>query len=211
MMNRRHFLELGATWALCSLPLAALAAPVVRILRGPVFVNNVAADGGTHINADDRIAVGNGGELEFALGPDAFRLGERSLLQFERAADADAGALRLITGTLLAVLAQHDHASVIEVPNATVALDGGAIYLQAGGAQVYTCTCYGRSSISAGGATTEVVAVHHSGHLISRTGRDVRILAGNGGYCHVDADVVRLAGYVALRPGAAFSAPREAP
>jgi hypothetical protein len=117
-------------------------------LRGQVSLNGQTAAPGALISAKDTIATGNGSQIIFVVGKDAFLLRENSTLSL--AGDNLAvHTMRLMTGALLSVFGKSEHALI--VPTGTVGIRGTGVYAEAQPERSYVCTCYGITEISAAG------------------------------------------------------------
>ncbi|MCP5200032.1 MAG: hypothetical protein H6977_08460 [Gammaproteobacteria bacterium] len=166
MPTRRRFV--GATLAaplVATLPCAVHAAATIHRLEGAVFVNDRRADAQAAIAPGDAIVVGHDGRLEFSLGEDSYRLGPRSALTLE--GGTVLGALRLLTGTLLAVFGERRARLPVHTGFATIGIRGTGVFLAAAPRRLYTCTCYGTTDLVGGGVDDVVTATHHTAHVLA--------------------------------------------
>lgn len=123
-------------------------------LSGEVRVNGSLATYETRIKPDDQIRTGPGAHLVAVVGADAFVLRENSTLELALRGEASAGRavrgfFRLVTGALLTVFDRRDQPVDLLTPVATIGIRGTGVYAEAGPAQSYVCTCYGRTELAA--------------------------------------------------------------
>lgn len=135
-------------------------------LRGQAKVNGSPATEATRIEPGDTVTTGDGAELIFVVGKDAFIVRERTQIEVTGRAtamyasndsssllDSVADGLRVLTGKILGVFGERnaDHSLSIETPTATVGIRGTGLYLEAHEERTYVCTCYGSTLLTASG------------------------------------------------------------
>ncbi len=138
---------------------------------GAVTVNGQPATGATRIGATGRIETGNGAQLIFVVGFDAFLLRANSRL--ELAGDGVlVNTMRLATGALLSVFG----AGTKRIVTTTSAsgIRGTGIYVESEPERSYVCTCYGEVQISAlddANVSERIVSRHHDAPRYVTKGR----------------------------------------
>ncbi|MGE0484110.1 MAG: hypothetical protein AB7Q81_08210 [Gammaproteobacteria bacterium] len=191
MITRRRFV--GGSLAVplaATLPCPAHAAATIHRLDGAVFVNDRRIGAAARIAAGDAIVVGPDGRLEFSLGEDSYRLGPRSALTLE--GGAVLGALRLLTGSLLAVFGERRERLPVHTGFATIGIRGTGVYLAASPQRLYTCTCYGTTDLVGGGMNELVSATHHTAHVLAPDAGGRLVLTPSEMLDHGDDDLREL-------------------
>jgi len=196
MPSRRAVLCACASIAL--LPRHALAE--VRTVRGSAFVNGRLADAATRIRASDRIVVSHGGLLEFSIGEDAYRVGGGSALELDDAGGGVVGALRLLTGALLGVFGRREQDTRIITQAATIGIRGTGVFVDARPGRIYTCTCYGSTTLAAAGEVQRFTATHHDAHQVDFDASGAMTMRAAEVLGHDDDQLRRLEGYVGRIP-----------
>jgi hypothetical protein len=130
----------------------ALAADAVRQgvarTRGDVRVNGQLAEQGMEIRPGDNIATESGAELVAVVGRDAYLVRADSRIEISPGKSARiAGALRVVTGALLAVFAPGEPKEV-RTATASIGIRGTAVYVETGADRTYVCTCYGTARLT---------------------------------------------------------------
>ena len=109
-------------------------------------------------------------------------------------------ALRVLTGALLGVFGHRRHPATITTSVATIGIRGTAVYIASKPDSLYFCTCYGHTTISAGGHTENITATHHNAHEITRTPRNPMVMQVAQVRDHTDEELRQLEGYVGRTP-----------
>jgi len=128
---------------------------------GAVTVNGQAASGATRIGATDRIETGQGAQLIFVVGFDAFLLRQNSRLELSGASGI-VNTLRLVTGALLSVFGAGQK-RVLTTTSAT-GIRGTGLYVESEPERSYVCTCYGDvliSTVDDASVSERIVSKHH--------------------------------------------------
>jgi hypothetical protein len=128
---------------------------------GAVTVNGQAASGATRIGATDRVETGQGAQLIFVVGFDAFLLRENSRLELSGASGI-VNTLRLVTGALLSVFGAG--AKRVVTTTSATGIRGTGLYVESEPERSYVCTCYGDVLISAvddANVSERIVSMHH--------------------------------------------------
>jgi hypothetical protein len=131
---------------------AALAAEAVAQgvarLRGEARVNGQPALAGMQLRPGDTVATGPDAELVAVLGRDAYLLRGQTHLEIQPGkTPAVVGALRVVTGALLAVFAPGQPKEV-RTASAQIGIRGTAVYLELEPERTYVCTCYGAARLT---------------------------------------------------------------
>lgn len=199
MLSRRHFLAAAAA-ATCLPVSLTFASGQIQHLSGRVTVNGrrIGSDG--RIRAGDHVVVAHDSEIEFTLGADAYRLGPLSALTLDGGGDAGIGALRLLTGALLAVFGERRTRLPIRTAFATIGIRGTGVFVAAAPQQVYTCTCYGTTDLVAGPHNEVFSADHHNAHIVDRHSDGTMTMAATKVLGHDDEQLRRLESYVGRTP-----------
>jgi len=138
---------MGAAGARHALAADAVRQGVVR-MRGDVRVNGLAAKEGTEIRPGDTLGTGPDAELVAVLGRDAYLVRAGSQIEISPGRSARiAGALRVVTGALLAVFAPGAPRQV-RTATATIGIRGTAMYVETGSDRTYVCICYGTARLT---------------------------------------------------------------
>jgi len=129
----------------------ALAAEAVRRgisrLRGEASVNGQPAREGMALRNGDTIRTGRDAELVAVVGRDAFLLRADTHIEIAPRNDGRiAGALRVVTGGLLAVFAP-GQGRQIRTASAQIGIRGTAVYVEVETDRTYVCTCYGAARL----------------------------------------------------------------
>lgn len=130
-------------------------------MRGEVRVNGQPATMKTLIGPDARIETGQGAQLIFAVGKDAFLMRGNSKLELAGDESGLVSGLRLLTGALLSVFGKKEHH--FSTPTATIGIRGTGLYVESEPEFSYVCTCYGTTDIAAAGddASKETIVSRH--------------------------------------------------
>ena len=168
-VSRRQFLSAAIGLPLfLLLPKLSLASSSIYSLEGDVFINKQKMSAETKIKSGDKISVSQNGQLVFSMGGDAFLLRGGSVLKVHNEKNNPlVSSLRLITGGLLAVFAKRKHTTKIVTATATIGIRGTGVYLSVAPHRLYTCTCYGTTSLSAGHESVDITATHHNAHVVT--------------------------------------------
>ncbi len=135
----------------------------IHELEGRVLVNGQRARKDTQISASDRVEVGPGGKVVFAVGENAYILRERSIMEMEGKA-LFLSAMRVVTGAVLGVFGRRTEALTLQTKVATIGIRGTALYTSVEPERTYACTCYGATSIQSlvrPDASEDIVSQHH--------------------------------------------------
>lgn len=116
----------------------------IHLLEGTVHVNGIKATKDTQITSNDTIKTAKNGRIVFTVGHDAFILRNNSELTLS-STDLLVGALRLLTGKMLAVFGKSKHQ--ISTTTAVLGIRGTGVYVEASPELTYFCTCYGVTEI----------------------------------------------------------------
>jgi hypothetical protein len=109
------------------------------------------------------IATGANGETVFVTGRDAMLIRANSRVEAQGEPGALlVGGLRILTGAVLSVFAPGEPKQ-LRTPTAVIGIRGTAVYVEAGEARSYVCTCYGVADIesTADPAARETVRTTH--------------------------------------------------
>lgn len=168
--SRRSFLSTAVCAPLILLlPQTAAAASVIHELVGDVYLNKHKLGANSIIKSGDEIVVPEDGKLVFSMGGDAFLLRGNSVMTVHHEKNNPlVSSLRLLTGAMLAVFAKRSHTTRLVTATATIGIRGTAVYMDAKPHQLYTCTCYGRTTLQVGKHSEDVIATHHSAHTVAR-------------------------------------------
>ena len=112
-------------------------------MEGRVLVNGQPARRDRRILASDRIEVGPGGHIVYAVGDNAYMLRERSILEMD-GKDLITSGLRLISGAVLGVFGKRQRSLPLTTRAATIGIRGTALYTAVMPDMSYVCTCYGQ-------------------------------------------------------------------
>ena len=140
-------LALGMTRLREALAAETVAQGISR-LRGEVLVNGQPAQQGMGLKPGDSVSTGRDAELVAVIGRDAFLL--RADTQVEISAGRNklvVGALRVVTGALLAVFAPGEGKQV-RTHSASIGIRGTAVYVELEAERTYVCTCYGTARLT---------------------------------------------------------------
>ncbi len=140
-------LALGMTRLREALAAETVAQGISR-LRGDVLVNGQPARQGMGLKPGDSVSTGRDAELVAVIGRDAFLL--RADTQIEISAGRNklvVGALRVVTGALLAVFAPGEGKQV-RTQSASIGIRGTAVYVELESDRTYVCTCYGTARLT---------------------------------------------------------------
>jgi len=201
-MTRRRFL--GAACAVCAGSAWARESKAggVSALTGQAFINGRPAVDGLEVRPGDHVVVGHGAQMTFVSGVNVFRL--RPLTDFALgSAEVLRGALRLVTGGLLAVFGDGRH--TIVTPRATMGIRGSGLYVESDPEQLYLCNCYGtaRVVVPLGGGRTieqEFTATHHNARLLAPGPGGELELRHAAQMNHTDEELVALEGLAGRTP-----------
>jgi len=168
-MSRRTFLTSAACVPLLFvLPRSAFASAIIHQLEGDVFINRRKLSAEMTIKPGDELVVAHDGKLVFSLGGDAFLLRGGTVLSLHhRHNNPLVSVLRLVTGAMLAVFDKRDHPSHVVTSYATIGIRGTGLYVDSQPSRLYTCTCYGHTDLRIKHQKEDVVATHHSAHLVT--------------------------------------------
>lgn len=167
--GRRLLLRLGCAACAGSLWPRAGHAGGVTALTGPAFVNGRPLVAGAAVNPGDHVIAGHGAGVTFVAGDAVYRL--RALTDLTTGSvEILRGALRLVTGGLLAVFGGGRH--TIVTPRATMGIRGSGVYVESTPDRLYLCNCYGtaRVVVPLGGGRTieqEFSATRHNARLLA--------------------------------------------
>ena len=201
IISRRQFIQAGlALPILLALPIKSNAASSIHTLDGQVFVNNKLADLNTRIKVGDKITVSHDGKLAFSLGGDAFLLRGGTALELERSNNLLVGGLRLLTGGLLAVFEKRKKPLLIHTNIATIGIRCTGVYLSADPHKLYTCTCYGETSLSVGRQHEHISSTHHNAHMVGKNEQGVMAMLATEVIDHTDDELRMLESLVGRKP-----------
>lgn len=130
-------------------------------VTGPVMVNGKLIKRDAVITASDKIETGNGAQIIFVVGTDAFILRENSALAIGGSGTL-VETLRLATGALLSVFGRGK--KNVYGPTSTIGIRGTGLYVEAEPDLTYVCTCYGDVNIAAAddpSISERIVSRHH--------------------------------------------------
>lgn len=201
-MPRRRFLGRVAALGAATIVADRARAGEIRQLLGDVTVNGRPASAATEIFPGDDVRTGPGGRIVFAIGSDAFLVRAGANLRLEGGAGAAwVTGFRLLTGALMGVFGAGRNRRIV-TPTVTAGIRGTGVYLEAGAAETYFCTCYGRVELTCNttGARIEVDARDHDANWIRRnpaSGRTIQQTAGLRN--HSNAELEYLEGLVGRR------------
>ena len=197
--RRRLWLQTAALLpiALC-LPRGAAAA--VADAQGPYYVNDRIADPSHPIGPRDRVVVPHGSQVSFSVGDDAYRIRGGSVVDLGSDDGTVVNALRVLTGALLGVFGHRRHPATITTSVATIGIRGTAVYIASRPESLYFCTCYGHTTVSAGGHSEDVTATHHNAHEITRSAQNPMVMQVAQVRDHTDEELRQLEGYVGRMP-----------
>ena len=201
IFSRRQFIQAAlALPVLFALPIPANAASSIHTLEGQVFINNKLADYNTLVRVGDKITVSHDGKFAFSLGNDAFLLRGGSALELEHSNNALVGGLRLLTGGLLAVFEKRKKPLLIHTNIATIGIRGTGVYISTQPHQLYTCTCYGETSLSVGKQHELISSTHHNAHNVGKNEQGVMAMLATEVTDHTDDELRMLESLVGRKP-----------
>lgn len=201
IFSRRQFIQAAfALPVLFALPKPANAASSIHMLEGQVFINNKLADYNTLVRVGDKITVSHDGKFAFRLGGDAFLLRGGTALELERSNNLLLGGLRLLTGGLLAVFEKRKKPLLIHTNIATIGIRGTGVYISTQPYQLYTCTCYGETSLSVGKQHELISATHHNAHTAGKNEQGVMAMQATQVIDHTDEELRMLESLVERKP-----------
>ena len=200
-------------------------------VKGEVLVNGRQATETTVIGPSDKITSGSDSYLIAAVGPTAFILRDRSVLELG-GANPLKQAMRLVTGKFLGVfgkLGSHQTLA-IRTPAATIGIRGTGVYAESDPDKTYLCTCYGTTELvaapdyepAAGGKAKaadpeklQVTATHHDApkYILAQPENGKRITAAPF-INHTDLELMTLEALVGREvpfglPAEEYEAPRR--
>jgi hypothetical protein len=138
---------------------------------GTVTVNGQAATSATRIGASGRVETGNGAQLIFVVGFDAFLLRENSRLELSGASGI-VNTMRLATGALLSVFGAG--AKRVVTSTASSGIRGTGLYVESEPERSYVCTCYGEvliATVDDASISERIVSKHHDAPRYVSKGR----------------------------------------
>ena len=201
VISRRQFIQAGlALPILLALPIKSNASSSIHTLDGQVFVNNKLANLNTRIKVGDKITVSHDGKLAFSLGRDAFLLRGGTALELERSNNLLVGGLRLLSGGLLAVFEKRKKPLIIHTNIAAIGIRGTGVYLSAEPHKLYTCTCYGETSLSIGRQHEHISSMHHNAHTVGKNEKGVMAMLATEVLGHTDDELIMLESLVGRKP-----------
>jgi hypothetical protein len=196
---RRQFLTSSLAIAGSILiPIKAQCAEI-RELNGKVFVNRKRADNLTPIRPGDSIVTSHNSRLIFALGDDGFMVRPRTALQLDTDNNLLLTGLRLLTGGLLSVFGKGMEKQITTL-TATIGIRGTALYLNVEPTKTYFCTCYGETTLSAGGERHEIKSTHHDAHNIDFDEKGIMSMKAMAVIDHTDDELRQLEAYFGRKP-----------
>lgn len=174
-LSRRHFLtSAAASVGGILVPLEAFAEPdPIRSLSGKVTLNGSDAAAKSRIAPGDRIVTGEGGNVVFAVGKDAFMVRPHSEFVIEKA-QGSYGFLRLVTGALGAVFGKGGRRTIIAA-NVTAGIRGTGVFLEARSEGTYFCTCWGDVELTSTSDAMDrqvVASSRHVARFIANSAKD---------------------------------------
>lgn len=157
MRRRETLLKLAATGALAAGGLANLmrgaraagslpATPGMRHIRGQVAIDAQRATIGAPVRPGQSVETGPASEAIYILGSDAFMQRDNSKVRFTD--DKGVHVIHVAAGKLLAALNRSQRQLQLLTPTATIALRGGACYIEAQETRTYFCLCYGEAEVT---------------------------------------------------------------
>jgi len=191
---RRLVLRLGCAACAGALWPRTGGASGLTQLAGPAFINGRPAAAGAAVNPGDHVVAGHGAEVTFVSGDAVYRL--RALTDLTLgSAEVLRGALRLVTGGLLAVFGGGRH--TIVTPRATMGIRGSGVYVESTPEQLYMCNCYGtaRVVVPLGGGRTieqEFTATRHNARVLAPDAAGSLQLREAAQMNHADEELVAL-------------------
>lgn len=172
-------------------------------LKGLVLVNGQPADLNTLIPADATIRTGDGAEVIFVVGDDAYILRQNSELELSADSALKTG-LKLLTGGLLSVFGRRENGSSIELESSTstIGIRGTGVYMESYPDYSYVCTCYGISEISAmySAERLRVEAEHHDDPKFIYRNADSNLIQPAPLINHTDAELALIEALVGRVP-----------
>lgn len=201
-LSRRSFLG-AATCAplILLLPQDSYAMSVIHHVTGEVFLNKKLLNPQSNIKSGNEIAVAHDGQLIFSMGGDAFLVRGGTVITVHHEKNNPlVSTLRLLTGALLAVFDKRQHPTMLVTNTATIGIRGTAVYLDSQPHQLYTCTCYGRTTLQAGGHAENVVATHHAAHTVTQNSNGSMQMQAFEVIGHTDDELRMLEALVGRKP-----------
>jgi len=207
--ERRDWLRLSATmlavqmaWLRRALAAGSLEKGVYRV-RGDVRINGAPAQEGMDVKAGDVVTTGAGSDVVFVTGKDAFLIRANSRVETRGVLGALAlSGLRVVTGAVLSVFSPGER-KTLRTPTATIGIRGTAVYLEAGEARTYVCTCYGEAEIESAmdpAARETVTTKHHEQPRYVMGMGSPQMIMGAPVENHSDAELVFLESLMGRRP-----------
>jgi len=197
--SRRQFI--ASTLAIAGsilIPVTAQCAEI-RELGGTVFVNRKRADLSTPIQPGDSVVASHNGNITFTVGDDGFMLRPGTALKLERDNSLLLTGLRLLTGGLLSVFGRGMQKKII-TSTATIGIRGTGLYLNVEPVRTYFCTCYGETSLTAGGEQHPITATHHEAQYIDFGENGVMSMQATSVIDHTDDELRQLEAFFGRKP-----------
>lgn len=178
--------------ALGSLPDRLPAGQSIYRLEGKVIVDGRLADINTKIEPGSSVQTGEGSEVIFVVGSDAFILRSSSKVSLGAKGMLVQG-IRVLTGAILGVFGKREAGHEIVTTTATIGVRGTGIYVDAAPDRTYACTCYGHTQISANADPSQVrdiVTTHHDLPVyILKSGRQDQLILPAPVIDHSDSEL----------------------
>ena len=174
-------------------------APGMHRIVGTVTVNGQPAREGQLIRNGDTIVTGARSEAIYVIGQDAYMQREKSTINF--AAEAAAGAMRVITGKILSVFGKGEKKLV--VPTATIGIRGTACYIETEEKATYFCLCYGVADVSPAADPKHIERIettHHDHPILIHDDSAMPTMAPASVINHTDAELILLENLVGRWP-----------
>ena len=121
-------------------------------------------------------------------------------LELERSNNLLVGGLRLLSGGLLAIFEKRKKPLIIHTNIAAIGIRGTGVYLSAEPHKLYTCTCYGETSLSIGRQHEHISSMHHNAHTVGKNEKGVMAMLATEVLGHTHDELIMLESLVGRKP-----------
>lgn len=165
--------------------------PGVHSVKGEVLIDGRPATAGQLVPPGATVSTGNGAEVVYVIGENAFLQRENSVVSF--GTDLAKDFFRVLSGKLLSVFGKGH--KTLRTPTATIGIRGTGCYIEAQEKAVYFCLCYGAADVTPTADPEHVeriVTRHHDHPIMIYHDKNMPTMVSATVINHSDAELILL-------------------